>query len=53
MIVSGFDGSVGLVDLFYLMARSTWLDSEAQVDQFVPAPSRFMARLARVVRFVM
>lgn len=53
VIVSGFDGSVGLVDLFYLMARSTWLDSEAQVDQFVPAPSHFMARLARVVRFVM
>ena len=53
VIVSGFDASAGLVDLFYLMARTTWLDRDAQVDQFVPAPSRFMTRLAHLVRFVM
>jgi hypothetical protein len=53
VIVSGFDASAGLVDLFYLMARTTWLDNDAQLDQFVPAPSRFMARLARLVRYAM
>ena len=53
VIVSGFDASAGLVDLFYLMARTTWLDRDAQVDQLVPAPSPFMTRLAHLVRFAM
>ena len=53
VIVSGFDASVGLVDLFYLMARTTWIDREVDIDRLVPAPSRFMARLAQLVRFAM
>jgi hypothetical protein len=53
VIVSGFDASAGLVDLFYLMARTTWIDSDAEVDRFVPAPSRLMTRVAHLVRFAM
>jgi hypothetical protein len=53
VIVSGFDGSAGLVDLFYLMTRTTWIDSDAEIDRLVPAPSRLMARLAHLVRFAM
>jgi phosphatidylserine/phosphatidylglycerophosphate/cardiolipin synthase-like enzyme len=50
VLVSGFDASAGLVDLFFLMARTTWIDDDADIDRLVPAPSRFMAWLARRVR---
>lgn len=50
VLVSGFDASAGLVDLFFLMARTTWIDADADIDRLVPAPSRFMAWLARLVR---
>jgi phosphatidylserine/phosphatidylglycerophosphate/cardiolipin synthase-like enzyme len=53
LIVSGFDASVGLVDLFYLMARSTWIDSDAQIDRFVPAPPSLMAWLGKLLRLAM
>jgi hypothetical protein len=47
VIVSGFEGSVGLVDLFYLMARSNWITTEAELQRYVPRHSSFMRRLAR------
>jgi len=50
VLVSGFDASAGLVDLFFLMARTTWIDDDAAIDRLVPAPSRFMAWLARLLR---
>ena len=53
VIASGFDASAGLVDLFFLMARTTWIERETEVDQLVPAPSRLMTRLAHLVRFAM
>jgi hypothetical protein len=53
LIVSGFDASVGLVDLFYLMARSTWIDSDAQIDRFVPAPPSLMAWLGKLLHLAM
>jgi hypothetical protein len=53
VIVSGFDASAGLVDLFYLMARSTFVESRAEVDRLVPARGGIMARLARLLRAAM
>lgn len=53
VIVSGFGASAGVVDLFYLMARTTWIDSNADVDRFVPRPRGLIARFANIVRFVM
>ena len=53
VIVSGFEGSAGLVDLFYLMARTTWVDQSADIDRLVPAPSSLMQRVAHLVRFAM
>jgi phosphatidylserine/phosphatidylglycerophosphate/cardiolipin synthase-like enzyme len=53
VVVSGFDASVGLVDLFYLMARSTWIERDAEVDRLVPRPSGLMERVAHLIRFVM
>jgi hypothetical protein len=47
LIVSGFGGSAGLVDLFYIMARSDWITTETQLEQYVPIHSSFMQRLAR------
>ena len=53
VLVSGFDASAGLVDLFFLMARTTWIDENADIDRLVPPPSRFMTWLARLIRPVM
>jgi hypothetical protein len=47
LIVSGFGGSAGLVDLYYLMARSDWITSEAELQRYVPRQSSLMQRLAR------
>ena len=51
VIVSGFDASAGLVDLFYLMTRTTWVESDSDIDRLVPAPSGLMTRLAHLVKF--
>jgi hypothetical protein len=47
LIVSGFEGSAGLVDLFYLMARSNWITTDEELQRYVPRHSSFMQRLAR------
>lgn len=53
MIVSGFQASSGLVDLFYLMARTMWIENDTEIDRLVPAPPGLAARLAHLIRFAM
>ena len=53
LIVSGFQASSGLVDLFYLMARTTWIEGDSEIDRLVPAPRGLFARLAHLIRFAM
>jgi phosphatidylserine/phosphatidylglycerophosphate/cardiolipin synthase-like enzyme len=53
VIVSGFQASAGLVDLFYLMARTTWIEREADIDRLVPAPRGLLTRVAQLIRFAM
>lgn len=53
VIVSGFPASAGLVDLFYLISRTTWVHSEADIDRLLPQPRGLLARLARFIRFAM
>ena len=50
LIVSGPQASAGLVDLFYMMARTTWIDRPAQLDQLLPRQSSLIERFARWVR---
>jgi hypothetical protein len=53
VIVSGFQASAGLVDLFYLMARTTWIERDSDIDRLVPAPRGLLARVAHLIRFAM
>jgi hypothetical protein len=46
LIVSGVQASVGLVDLFTLMARSTWITNTEELERYVPRPSGWMRWLA-------
>ncbi|HET7374060.1 MAG TPA: hypothetical protein VFJ20_11760 [Gemmatimonadaceae bacterium] len=46
VIVSGVQASAGVVDLFYLMARSQWIDTEQQLTALVPTKSRLMQWIA-------
>ena len=53
LIVSGPQASAGLVDLFYMMARTTWIDRPAELDRLLPAPSSLMGRFAGWIRAVL
>lgn len=50
LIVSGPQASAGLVDLFYMMARTTWIDRPAQLEQLLPHRASIIHRFARWVR---
>jgi hypothetical protein len=52
VVTSGFQGITGLVDLYYLMARSTWVTTRDELEAHLPqgsALARLLARLARPV----
>lgn len=53
LIVSGIPAAAGLVDLYYLMARTTWVRSQEEIDRLLPPPSGWMRRLARLIRPVL
>jgi len=53
VVVSGFEASAGLVDLFYLMARTTWVDRSAEIDRMVPTPGGFAAKLVHFIKLAM
>jgi hypothetical protein len=50
VIVSGFQAAAGLVDLYFLMARTTWIDSQAELDRLLPPRGGLLRWIARVVR---
>ena len=50
LIVSGPQASAGLVDLFYMMARTTWIDRPAELEQLLPHRPSIIHRFARWVR---
>ena len=53
LLVSGFHAATGLADLYYIMARTTWLDSRVELDRLLPRPGGIMGRLARLIRFAL
>jgi hypothetical protein len=50
LIVSGLQAAGGLADLYYLMARTTWIESEAELDAFIPRPGWLTRLITRVIR---
>lgn len=53
VVVSGSHAAVALVDFYFLMARATWIESEAELDDHVPPADDFIRRIARFIRFVL
>jgi len=53
LVVSGMHAAAGVVDLYYVMARSTWIDTKAELDQLVPGAKGIIARLARMIRYTL
>jgi hypothetical protein len=53
ILVSGIHASAGLVDLYYIMARSTWIETRADLDRLLTRPRGLMVRLARLVRLAL
>jgi hypothetical protein len=50
MVVSGFHGAAGLVDLYFIMARSTWINAQADLDRLLPPRRGLLRRIARLIR---
>ena len=50
LIVSGPQAAAGLVDLFYMMARTTWIDRPAELERLLPKQSSIIHRFAHWVR---
>ena len=53
LIVSGPQASAGLADLFYMMARTTWVDRPAELDKLLPSRSSIIHRFAYWIRAVL
>jgi phosphatidylserine/phosphatidylglycerophosphate/cardiolipin synthase-like enzyme len=49
LIISG-PQAAGLVDLFYMMARTTWIERETELNRLLPPRSALMHWLARRIR---
>jgi hypothetical protein len=50
LIVSGPQAAAGLVDLFYMMARTTWIDRPAELEQLLPRRASIIHRFAKWIR---
>jgi hypothetical protein len=50
IVTSGFQGIAGLVDTYFLMGRTTWVDDVAELDRFIAPKGGFWRFLARVAR---
>jgi len=53
LIVSGPQASAGLVDLFYMMARTTWIDRPAELGELLPRRASIIHRFADWIRAVL
>jgi hypothetical protein len=53
LVVSGLHAAAGVVDLYYLMARSTWIETRHELDQLVPRPKGIMGRIAHLIRYTL
>ena len=53
LIVSGPQAAAGLVDLFYMMARTTWIDRQAELEPLLPRRASIIHRFAHWIRAVL
>ena len=52
-VVSGLSAAIGLFDMYSLLARSTWVETQAQLDELLPPYDDWQRRLGRFIRFVL
>ncbi|HEX3157641.1 MAG TPA: hypothetical protein VHQ45_03945 [Gemmatimonadaceae bacterium] len=53
LVASGLNGAIGLFDMYSLLARTTWVETEAELDRLLPPYDNWQRRLGRFVRFVL
>ncbi len=53
LVVSGSQAAVALVDFYFLMARTTWITRQTELDQYVPPYGDFIRWIARKIRLVL
>ena len=50
MLIVSTPQAAGLVDLFYMMARTTWIEREAELNRLLPPRSALVHRFARWIK---
>jgi hypothetical protein len=53
VVVSGFHAAAGVVDLYFMMARTTWIETKPELDRLLPKPKGLLVKLARLFRFAL
>ena len=52
-LLSGMSAAVGVVDLYSLLARSTWIETKEELDKLIPPYKTWQRRLGRFARLVL
>jgi len=52
-VLSGMSAAAGLVDLYTLLARSTWIDTQEELDKLIPPYKTWQRRLGRFARIAL
>ena len=52
-VLSGISGATGLFDLYSLLARSTWIETEQDLDRLLPPYKKWQRWLGRYARLVL
>ena len=53
LLVSGLQAAAGLADLYYLMARTTWITEPRELDRYIPPPGWFTELITRAIRYAL
>ncbi|MEO7361203.1 MAG: hypothetical protein ABI120_12800, partial [Gemmatimonadaceae bacterium] len=53
IVISGEQAAAALPDFYLLMARTTWISKQKELDAFFPHYSAFMRWIARNIRYVL
>jgi hypothetical protein len=53
IVISGGAAVIGIADMWFLMARSTWVDDKPSLDALLPPADGWRRRFGRYIRFVL
>lgn len=53
LVVSGEQAAAALPDFYFSMARTTWVERQAELDRYIPMYSPLVRWIARHIRYML